>query len=108
MRFGHVAAAFLIAAGTAASLAAPASAEPADAQVDKVFAKAIRDARLQIPSSEAIDLAQSTCNVLVNGGSVEAALRHIQTATEWKSVDDISTFGSLAVQGYCPQANPNR
>jgi hypothetical protein len=46
--------------------------------------------------------------VLVNGGSVEAALRHIQTATGWKSVDDISTFGSLAVQGYCPQANPNR
>lgn len=110
MRSMHAAAAVLVAAGAAlASLTtiAPASAEPSDAQVDDVFTKAVRDKGLRITAKDAIDLAHSTCDVLARGGDVEAALHHVKNATEWTKIDDITTFGSLAVQGYCPGLNPN-
>jgi hypothetical protein len=109
MRRTHAAAAVLLAAGAALAsfTTAPAQAEPTDAQIDDVFTKAVRDKGLRITAKEAITLAHSTCDVLARGGDVESALRHIQNATEWKKVDDISTFGSLAVQGYCPGLNPN-
>jgi hypothetical protein len=93
--------------GLATAVAVPANAAPDDAQIDPVFLKAVRDKGLRIKSDDfAVDLAHSTCDVLTRTGSVESVLRHIQNATSWGSAKDISTFGSLAVQGYCPSAMP--
>jgi Protein of unknown function (DUF732) len=92
--------------GLATAVAVPANAAPDDAQIDPVFLKAVRDKGLRITADDAVDLAHSTCDVLNRTGSVENALRHIQNATSWGSTKDISTFGSLAVQGYCPSAMP--
>jgi hypothetical protein len=112
MRVKQVVAAMLIAAGAATAWAVPAVAEPDpskqnDKQIDELFIQAVRDKRLPITSkAEAIDLAHSTCNVLGRGGSVDAALQHIKNATEWTKVDDLGTFGGLAVQAYCPGSAP--
>jgi hypothetical protein len=96
-----------IGAGLATVGAVPANAAPDDAQIDPVFLKAVRDKGLRIKSDDfAVDLAHSTCDVLTRTGSIENALRHVQNATSWGSAKDISTFGGLAVQGYCPSAMP--
>lgn len=116
MRSKHVAAALLVAAGAATAWAVPALAEPGpgpgpgtdnDKQMDELFIDAVRDKRLPIKSkADAIDLAHSTCDVLGRGGSVETALLHVKNGTEWTKVDDLTTFGSLAVQAYCPGSAP--
>jgi Protein of unknown function (DUF732) len=111
MRSKNIAAAIVVAMGIGTGLAAvvavPAQADPDDQQIDPVFLKALRDKGLRIKSDDfAVDLAHSTCDVLSRTGSIENALRHIQNATSWGSPKDISTFGSLAVQGYCPSAVP--
>jgi hypothetical protein len=112
MRSKHVAAALLVAAGAATAWAVPAVAEPGpgtdnDKQIDELFIDAVRDKRLPIKSkADAIDLAHSTCDVLGRGGSVETALLHVKNGTEWTKVDDLTTFGSLAVQAYCPGSAP--
>lgn len=115
MRTKQFAAAVLIAAGTATAWAIPAVAEPDpgtpdDKQIDEVFLTALRDERLPVKSSlkseaDAIDLAHSTCHVLSSEG-INAALLHVQNATEWTNVDDLAAFGSLAVQAYCPGSAP--
>lgn len=109
MRSKNIVATVVVAMGVgtvlATAVAVPANAAPDDAQIDPVFLKAVRDKGLRIQSDDAVDLAHSTCDVLSRTGSVENALRHIQNATNWGS-KDISTFGSLAVQGYCPSAMP--
>jgi hypothetical protein len=115
MRSKQFAAAVLIAAGAATAWAVPAIAEPDpgtpnDKQINEAFIAALRDERLPVKSSlkseaGAIDLAHSTCNVLSSEG-VNAALLHVQNATEWTNVDDLTTFGSLAVQAYCPGSAP--
>jgi hypothetical protein len=46
--------------------------------------------------------------VLTRTGSVENALRHIQNATDWSDSKKIGSFGSLAVQGYCPSSMPKQ
>lgn len=113
MRMKNVAAGLLVAIGTssALTLAAPAKADPTDdqraLQIDQAFLKAVKDQGLTLSSdSFALDLAHSTCDVLTRTGSVENALRHIENATDWTSSKDIGTFGSLAVQGYCPSSMP--
>ncbi len=114
MRSMHAAAAVLIAAGvlfqplvTAPMAAADPVDDQIDSRIDDVFTKAVRNEGLRITAKDAIDLAHSTCDVLARGGDVDAALRHIRNATEWKSGDDISKLASLAVQAYCPTENPN-
>ena len=93
--------------GLATVVAIPATAVPSDDQVDPVFVKAVRDKGIRIKSDKfAIDLAHSTCDVLARGGSVEDALRHVVNATQWKDMKDVSAFGSLSVQGYCPGSTP--
>jgi Protein of unknown function (DUF732) len=110
MRSKNIAAAIVVAMGVGTGLASvvavPAQADPDDQQIDPVFLKAVRDKGLRIKSDDfAVDLAHSTCDVLSRTGSIENALRHIQNATSW-GAKDISTFGGLAVQGYCPSAMP--
>lgn len=111
MRIKQAAAAVLVAAGAATAWAVPAVADPDpstqnDKQIDDMFISAVRDKRLPIKSkADSIDLAHSTCNVLSREG-VDAALRHIQNATEWTEVDDLAAFGGLAVQAYCPGSAP--
>ena len=103
----HMLIAAIVAAGTAAALAAPAHAEPADPnqeQRDEMFTKAVRDEGFRITANKAIDLGQSTCDLLTRGGSIQDALYHVKNATDWSNVNDISKFGSLAVQAYCPTA----
>jgi hypothetical protein len=109
MRTKHVMAAALIAVGAATTFAAPAFADPADpnaAQRDEMFTKAVRDEGFRISPKEAIDLGHSTCELLKRTGSVQDALYHVKNATDWTNVNDISKFGGLAVQAYCPTAMP--
>ncbi|MCV7419015.1 DUF732 domain-containing protein [Mycobacterium yunnanensis] len=93
--------------------AVPAQADPTDdagsQQTDAAFLAALKDKKLKLSSdADAIDLAHSTCDVLVRTESVETALRHIQNATKWKNLKDIQNFGGLAVQGYCPKSMPKQ
>jgi hypothetical protein len=116
MRSKDIAAALLIAAGTlvpAVAVAVPAHADPIDdqraQQIDQAFLAAVKDQGLRLKSDAfAIDLAHSTCDVLTRTGSVESALRHIQNATDWSNSKNIGSFGSLAVQGYCPTSMPKQ
>lgn len=115
MRSKKFGTALLIAAGTSItlSMAVPAQADPtADAraeQVDQAFLAAVKDQGLKMTSDAfAIDLAHSTCDVLTRTGSVQNALRHIQNATDWSDSKKIGSFGSLAVQGYCPKSMPKQ
>ena len=115
MRSKNFGAALLIAAGTSFTLAmaAPAQADPTtDAraeQIDQAFLAAVKDQGLKMKSDAfAIDLAHSTCDVLTRTGSVENALRHVQNATDWLDSKKIGSFGSLAVQGYCPKSMPTQ
>jgi hypothetical protein len=114
MSFTRFAAALLVAIGasTALVVAAPAMADPTDdqaAQRDQAFLNAVSDKGVKFKTDAAeIDLARSTCDVLVRTSSVDNALRHIQNATEWKDVKKISTFGSIAVSAYCPTAVPKQ
>jgi len=103
--------AMIVAAATAGALAAPASADPADpdaAQRDEVFTKAVRDGGFRISADAAVDLGHSTCDLLKRTGSVQDALYHIKNATDWTKMDDITKFGGLAVQAYCPTAMPKQ
>lgn len=107
----HIMAAAIVAVGTAATLAAPALAEPADpnaAQRDEMFTKAVRDGGFRISANEAIELGHSTCDLLKRTGSIQDALYHVKNATDWSNLNDISTFGSLAVQAYCPTSMPKQ
>jgi hypothetical protein len=102
-------AAVIVAVGAATLLAAPAFADPADpdaAQRDELFTKAVRDGGFRISANEAIELGHSTCELLKRTGSVQDALYHVKNATDWTNVNDISKFGGLAVQAYCPTAMP--
>lgn len=111
MRTKHIVAAAILAVGAATTLAAPAFAEPADpnaAQRDEMFTKAVRDGGFRISANEATELGQSTCELLKRTGSIQDAMYHIKNATDWSNVNDISKFGSLAVQAYCPSAMPRQ
>jgi hypothetical protein len=115
MRSKSFAAAVLVALGmtTALTMAATAQADPTEEtraeQVDQAFLKAVKDQGLRLKSDAfAIDLAHSTCDVLTRTGSVENALRHVQNATDWSESKNIGSFGSLAVQGYCPKSMPTQ
>lgn len=102
-------AAAVVAVGTASALAAPATAEPADPnqeQRDELFAKAVREKGLRISANEAMDIAQSTCDVLKRGKPVYQALEHVKNATGWTNEKDITALGQLGVQAYCPTALP--
>ncbi|GAB7068152.1 DUF732 domain-containing protein [Mycobacterium hodleri] len=108
-------AALLVAAGAtvAVATAVPAHADPTDdaraQQIDQAFLKAVKGQGLKLKSDAfALDLAHSTCDVLTRTGSVENALRHIQNATDWSDSKKIGSFGSLAVQGYCPTSMPKQ
>jgi len=111
MRTKQIVVAMIVAAATAGALAAPASADPADpdaAQRDEVFTKAVRDGGFRISAAAAVDLGHSTCDLLKRTGSVQDALYHIKNATDWTKMDDITKFGGLAVQAYCPTAMPKQ
>jgi hypothetical protein len=94
----------------AAAFAPPVSAEPGtdpnQQQRDELFAKAVRDKGLRISTKEAMDIAQSTCDVLKRGQPVYKALEHVKNATGWTSEKDITALGQLSVQAYCPTALP--
>ena len=101
------------AASVVVATAVPAQADPTDdarsEQIDQAFLKAVKDEGLKLKSDGfALDLAHSTCDVLTRTGSVENALRHIQNATDWADSKKIGSFGSLAVQGYCPSSMPKQ
>lgn len=108
MTLRQLAGATLVALGAVTAFAVPASAEPNpnQEQIDQVFAKEVRERGFRISTGEAKDVAESTCDVLARGGTVEDALRHVQNATGWKSGKDVGALGSLAVQAYCPGAMP--
>src|SRR3954463_6859545 len=110
MRINHLAAAAIVATGTAMAMAAPAYADPTDdynqEQIDQAFSKAVREDGFRITAKDAIELAHSTCDLLKRGGTTNEALMHIKNATGWKSGDDIGTFGSLSLRAYCPNALP--
>jgi Protein of unknown function (DUF732) len=103
MRKGQLLAAVAIAIGTATALAAPASA---DAQLDQMFLKAVKDKGVVVKSDQwALDLAHSTCDLLRGGGSVNDALKMLVKTTGW-SVQESTNFGGLAVYAYCKEKLP--
>jgi hypothetical protein len=102
MRTRHLLAAVTIAIGTAAALAAPASA---DAQLDQAFLKAVKDKGIVVPDGEALSLAQSVCDVLGRGGGVNQALSLVTKKTNW-SVQQATDFGGLAAYAYCKNDIP--
>lgn len=87
-------------------VAAEPGADPTREQRDELFAKAVRDKGLRISAGEAMDIAQSTCDVLKRGQPVYQALQHVKNATGWTSEKDITALGQLSVQAYCPTALP--
>jgi hypothetical protein len=101
-----------VAVSGAVGMAASAHADPTDDQpspTDQAFLQAIKAQRVPVTSDDsAIDLAHSTCQVLIQSGSVESALRHVKNETGWTSAKDIGAFGSFAVQGYCPSSMPKQ
>ena len=109
MRMKLILAAAAVAVG-ATSLAPPVSAEPGadpnQEQRDELFAKAVRNKGLRISANEAMEIAQSTCDVLKRGQPVYQALQHVKNATGWTSEKDITALGQLSVQAYCPTAMP--
>lgn len=114
MRLKNLGSALLaVAASVVMATAVPAHADPTDdarsEQIDQAFLKAVKDQGLKLKSDGfAVDLAHSTCDVLTRTGSVENALRHVQNATDWSDSKKIGSFGSLAVQGYCPTSLPKQ
>jgi len=94
----HLLAALAVTIGTATALAAPASA---DAQLDQAFLKGLKDKGITVKSDDfALSLAQSTCDVLNHGGTVNDALNMRTTKTKW-SIQKSADFGGLAVDAYC-------
>lgn len=89
----------LFAAGIAAggqSLAAPASAAPAD----DAFIAGLDARGLAYPSPEvAIKNAKGVCSRI--GSGMEAAAKYLATNTDY-SREQMISFGTLAVQTYCP------
>jgi hypothetical protein len=103
MRKAHLLAAIAVAVGTATALAAPASA---DDQLDQAFLKGLKDKGVTVKSDEwALNLAQSTCDVLNKGGTVNDALNLITKKSKW-SVQKATDFGGLAVYAYCRDKLP--
>jgi uncharacterized protein DUF732 len=103
MRKAHLLAAIAVAVGTATALAAPASA---DDQLDQAFLKGLKDKGVTVKSDEwALSLAQSTCDVLNKGGTVNDALNLITKKSKW-SVQKATDFGGLAVYAYCRDKLP--
>jgi Protein of unknown function (DUF732) len=103
MRKAHLLAAIAVAVGTATALAAPASA---DDQLDQAFLKGLKDKGVAVKSDEwALSLAQSTCDVLNKGGTVNDALNLITKKSKW-SVQKATDFGGLAVYAYCRDKLP--
>jgi hypothetical protein len=103
MRKGHLLAAIAVAVGTATALAAPASA---DEQLDQAFLKGLKDKGITVKSDEfALSLAQSTCDVLNHGGTVNDALSMLTKKTKW-SIQKSADFGGLAVYAYCKDKLP--
>jgi uncharacterized protein DUF732 len=111
MRSKNVVAAVVVAMGVGVGLgtavAIPAHADPSDAQLDKAFLDAIQKKGVPVKSNQdALDLAHSTCDLLSRGGSVTDALMHIKNVTDHWSNDQITAFGGVAVQAYCPNNAP--
>ena len=111
MGMKHVFGAVLVTAGFATGMAAPAAAEPSpgdlnNEQIDQIFAKAVSDKGFRISEKRAIEIAHSTCDTLGRGGSVSDALRHLKNETGWEKPQDLTTFGGLVVQAYCPTSAP--
>jgi hypothetical protein len=103
MRKMHLVAAVVVALGTATALAAPASA---DSQLDQAFLKGLQQKGVSVKSDDwAISLAQSTCDVLNKGGSVNDALSMLSKKTKW-SVQQSADFGGIAVYAYCKDKLP--
>jgi hypothetical protein len=96
-------AAVVAAVGAATALAAPAYAND---QLDQAFLQALKDKGITVKSDAfALDLAHSTCDLLNGGGTVEEALRHIKTTTNWSDQKSVN-FGGLAVYAYCQDKLP--
>jgi uncharacterized protein DUF732 len=115
MRSKNVVAGLLVAvaASGASAMAAPAQADPSDdpnaTPVDQAFLTAIKNQGVPVTSdAAAIGLAHSTCDVLVQTGSLPSALHHVKDETGWPSARDVGAFASFAVQNYCPAAMPAR
>lgn len=92
----------LLAVGTATVLAAPAVA---DEQIDQQFLAALSERGVAVGSdSKAIDMAQSMCRKLGNGGDkgIEKALYYIKDNTDLSN-DQITTFAGTAAQAYCAE-----
>jgi Protein of unknown function (DUF732) len=103
MRKRHLLAALAVTIGTATALAAPASA---DAQLDQAFLKGLNDKGVTVKSDDfALSLAQSTCDVLNHGGTVNDALNMLTKKAKW-SIQKSADFGGLAVYAYCRDKLP--
>lgn len=100
MTLKRVLAAAILAAGTATVFAAPAFA---DEQLDQQFLAALAEHGVHVGTdNKAIDMAQSMCRKLGNGGDkgVEKALYYIKDNTDLSN-DQITTFAGIAAQAYC-------
>ena len=74
--------------------------------MDQAFLKGLQQKGISVKSDEyALSLAQSTCDVLNHGGTVNDALSMLTKKTKW-SVQKAADFGGLAVYAYCKDKLP--
>lgn len=105
MTIKRMAVAAILTAGAATALAGPAAA---DEQADQAFLAAIAEQGVQVGSNaDALDMAQSMCRRLGNGGEkgVEKALQFVKEHSGLPD-DGITTFAGIAAQVYCPDKVP--
>lgn len=104
MTFKSVLGAALVVVGAATAVAAPAAADELT-ETDQQFLAALTEHGVQVGTdSKAIDMAQSMCRKLGNGGDkgIEKALYYIKDNTDLSN-DQITTFAGIAAQAYCAE-----
>ena len=102
MTFKSVMGAAIVVVGATTALAAPAAADELTG-TDQQFLAALTEHGVSVGTdSKAIDMAQSMCRKLGNGGDkgIEKALYYIKDNTGLSN-DQITTFAGIAAQAYC-------
>ena len=96
----------IVAVGVATAAATPAAGQTPE-QVDQAFLTALDDRGVPVTDeAEALQLAHATCDLLNNGGSLDAALQLIRRTEKKWSQDDAVNFGGLAVYAFCREHLP--
>jgi len=86
----------------AIGLAGPASA---DSATDEQFLQALKAKGIKMSDGKALSLAHSTCTGLQQGGTVDAALKHVKQGSGLNATD-ATAFAGYAVYSYCRQYMP--